>query len=104
MTTAKHTPAYTDKRFDVHEGNDYVVILGPHDTTDAPAARVYGDTTEETLYFAHLMAAAPKMLKRLNDAREHLNALDDKRATVAYTNAELSALISAVIAEAEQST
>lgn len=63
MTTKQqHTPNYTDKRYEVHEGNDYVCILGPHDTTDAPSAYIHGDTTEETLCRARLFAAAPDLL------------------------------------------
>lgn len=64
MPKKTHAPGYTDKRFEVHEGKDYIVILGPHDTTDAPAARVFGDTTRETRYFAHLFAAAPELLQQ----------------------------------------
>lgn len=85
-----NTPGYIDKRFDVHEGDDYIVILGPHDTTDNPAARVHGDTTEETLYLARVFAAGPDLLAA---CEEFVRKVDAGEARSSRSYAQMKAAI-----------
>jgi hypothetical protein len=52
-TGGEHTPG---EKWEVHEGEDYIVVMSPDQTTDNALARV------DTIEHAHLIAAAPDLL------------------------------------------
>ena len=59
----KHTPG----PWEVHQGNDYTVVLRPDDTTDYAIHIPDGDIAD-----ARLISAAPDLLAALEGLRERL--------------------------------
>lgn len=68
----------TETKWTVHQGADYTSVLTSKDShTDHAVADVYGETAEEALQHAHLIAAAPDQNQELQELRDELQSFLD---------------------------
>lgn len=59
-------PAKKRPAIEFHKGIDYACLMLPHQTTDAPIARLYGTDREVTKY-GQMFAASEDMLELLKE-------------------------------------
>lgn len=89
-----------------HMGIDYACVMGEHQTTEAPIARLFGISKDVEAY-GKLFAAAPEMLAALKEA---LNSLEvyvkiyDRKWDGSAAEGSTVELVRAAIAKATGST